>query len=649
MKSKFFFAPVLSIALSLTANAQWWSLTGNGSTNPPTNFLGTTDAKYLLIKVNNVKSGITDYDVLKGNTSFGYNGQNANTGTFNTSFGYDALKLNTTATDNTAVGFRAMQANTTGTRNTAIGSNALYSNTTSNGLTAVGSTALYNNTSGEFNTGVGQRALNRNTSGKGNTAVGDMAIFYNTTGSLNTGVGDSVLFNNISTSGLTAVGYRALFSNTAGDMNTAIGCDAMYNNRGSNNTAIGYRAMISNTYGGENVAIGDYAMRYNTTGFLNVAIGTQSMEDNTDGSENTAVGQYSLKNNTTGDFNTAIGGYAMNANSTGIENTALGDLALDFNSTGNDNVAIGHHTLHNNTSGSFNTAIGTNADVSATNFTNTTVVGYLASGTASNQVRIGNTSVTSIGGQVGWTTLSDGRYKKNIKENIPGLLFINKLRPVTYNFDMNGINQVFSLNRNTHNKISLPIQNQGNVTEGILSTGFIAQEVEAAAKEIGYEFDGVDRPKNKDDFYGLRYAEFVVPLVKSVQELSSQNDKLKAVLELQNKINNNLQNQIDEMKRLVLQKGINSLDYSKSAILDQNIPNPYSSTTIVRYYLPLSVENAALIISNAEGKSLKEIKLVNKGTGQVTIDAGALSAGSYFYTLIVDGINSDTKKFIVTK
>jgi hypothetical protein len=49
-------------------------------------------------------------------------------------------------------------------------------------------------------------------------------------------------------------------------------------------------------------------------------------------------------------------------------------------------------------------------------------------------------------------------------------------------------------------------------------SGFIAQEVEDAAKKIGYEFSGVDAPKNESDYYGLRYAEFVVPLVKAVQE-----------------------------------------------------------------------------------------------------------------------------------
>jgi len=57
-------------------------------------------------------------------------------------------------------------------------------------------------------------------------------------------------------------------------------------------------------------------------------------------------------------------------------------------------------------------------------------------------------------------------------------------------------------------------------------TGFVAQEVEQAAKELNYEFSGVDAPKNENDVYGLRYAEFVVPLVKAVQELHAENTQL---------------------------------------------------------------------------------------------------------------------------
>ncbi|HRD52410.1 MAG TPA: hypothetical protein PKY96_07150, partial [Flavobacteriales bacterium] len=51
-----------------------------------------------------------------------------------------------------------------------------------------------------------------------------------------------------------------------------------------------------------------------------------------------------------------------------------------------------------------------------------------------------------------------------------------------------------------------------------LYTGFLAQEVETAANETGFTFSGVDAPDNAGDLYGLRYAEFVVPLVKAVQE-----------------------------------------------------------------------------------------------------------------------------------
>ena len=51
-------------------------------------------------------------------------------------------------------------------------------------------------------------------------------------------------------------------------------------------------------------------------------------------------------------------------------------------------------------------------------------------------------------------------------------------------------------------------------------------------------------PKNDKDFYGLRYAQFVVPLVKAVQELNekldqkqAENDQLRAMLlELEKRI-----------------------------------------------------------------------------------------------------------------
>jgi hypothetical protein len=41
-------------------------------------------------------------------------------------------------------------------------------------------------------------------------------------------------------------------------------------------------------------------------------------------------------------------------------------------------------------------------------------------------------------------------------------------------------------------------------------------------QRLGFDFSGVEKPKNEKDLYGLRYAEFVVPLVKAVQELDEK-------------------------------------------------------------------------------------------------------------------------------
>jgi len=68
--------------------------------------------------------------------------------------------------------------------------------------------------------------------------------------------------------------------------------------------------------------------------------------------------------------------------------------------------------------------------------------------------------------------------------------------------------------------------------------GFIAQDVEKAANEANYNFSGLTKPKNDSDTYGLGYSDFVVPLVKAVQEL---NDSLKQE-------NNNLKAEIEKLK-----------------------------------------------------------------------------------------------------
>ena len=143
--------------------------------------------------------------------------------------------------------------------------------------------------------------------------------------------------------------------------------------------------------------------------------------------------------------------------------------------------------------------------------TNATAIGNGAMVNASNKVRIGNAAVTVIEGQVPFTSPSDGRYKYNVREDVRGLDFILKLRPVTYQFD---VKKFDGLAQNA----SYAVQASYNEATAIRRTGFIAQEVEKAAKQTGYNFSGIISPKNEKEHYSLSYESFVVPLVKSVQE-----------------------------------------------------------------------------------------------------------------------------------
>jgi len=450
---------------------------------------------------------------------------------------------------------------------------------------------IVSDSGGRFTSAFGAGALSSNTTGWGNTAHGTGALFSNTTGSINT-----------------AVGGEVLISNTTGAFNTAIG----------------YNALYSDEIGSFNTATGDYALFSNTTGSGNIANGTP----------------FTLSSNTEGWFNIATGPFAMNNNTTGNANIAYGSYALLGNSTGNNNTAIGDH-----------------ADVAAGNLHNATALGHNALVDANNKVRIGNNAVTSIGGKVGWTSFSDERIKNDVKENVPGLEFINALRPVTYHFSIAKENALLGVKEISAKDISLPqlkgvkmpggkdltmpsltmpgmkniAANENHEIEKIQFTGFLAQDVDNAAKSIGYDFSGIDK---SGKIMGLRYSDFVVPLVKAVQELSKQNE--------------NLQKQIDELKAKIGISSKTNISLSDASI-EQNLPNPFSKTTTINYTLPQKFTNAQIIITDKNGKMLKQADISCSGKGTMNVEAVSLSSGVYNYSLVVDGRIIISKQMILTK
>jgi hypothetical protein len=110
------------------------------------------------------------------------------------------------------------------------------------------------------------------------------------------------------------------------------------------------------------------------------------------------------------------------------------------------------------------------------------------------------------------------RVKNHVSDNVPGLSFITALRPVTFHYDIQKENELMGI-------IDTSKWTGKYDIEKITFSGFIAQEVESAADAINYDFSGLDK---SGDIMALRYAEFVVPLVKAVQEQQALITKLES-------------------------------------------------------------------------------------------------------------------------
>jgi trimeric autotransporter adhesin len=410
--------------------------------------------------------------------------------------------------------------------NLFVGSYAGISNTTAEGNTCVGYEAGKNNTSGA-NTFLGSEAGIANSSGGANTFLGYHAGDNNSSGNNNTFSGTNAGFDNTSGQDNVFIGDGAGFSNTTGTFNTAIGHGADVGSATlTNATAIGQDAIVmaSNT-----VQLGNSSVTaVNTSGAYQIGGGTVLAANSS--TENLFAGLGAGPTNT-GAGNTFVGNLAGFDNTSGQDNVFIGDGAGEHNTTASFNTFLGATAGEGNTTGSGNTLIGEGANAGSDDLIDATAIGVDASVTASEHVVIGSASVTSIGGFVGWSNLSDGRFKNNVQSNVPGLEFISLLTPITYTLDVRGLNRHIGV-------VTSAIDEPGiQKKESIVYSGFIAQDVETAANSIGYNFDGVGKPENEKDHYTLAYASFVPSLVKSVQELNAKIDEqAKIIAELQKEV-----------------------------------------------------------------------------------------------------------------
>ena len=512
------------------------------------------------------------------NTALGaYSLYDITSGNYNTAVGVNSLNELTTGEWNCALGIQSLYESTTGSRNVAIGSNAARNNITGQGITAVGNTAFYTDKAGSYSTAIGFQSqywgntsttsyTTYNTSvgaysmmgresapltGTKNTAVGYSAAEEMNTGEENVAVGHWALQYTTEGSYNTALGAYSLSSSDAANRNTAVGCAALYETTtGESNTAIGMNSFRLNKGGSFQVGVGLNAGYNTTTGGRNTAIGTDALYYNTTGADNTAIGIGGGKG-IRGSYNTAVGGFAMEADVNYSWSTAVGYRALN-QCKSNSNTAVGADSLRycNNSDQSENTAIGTCAgrglssakystfvgaysgDTGWGNYNNCTLLGNGTAADADNQVLLGNSSTTTYYWNL--QQASDLRDKTDVRDTILGLEFIKALRPVDYRWDYRVDYHEYDDDRKRTTTLEEAYaRKDGSKKRTRFHHGLIAQEVKEVADAQGVDFAGYQDHKiiGGKDTLTLGYHELIAPLIKAVQELSAENEALKARLD----------------------------------------------------------------------------------------------------------------------
>lgn len=228
-------------------------------------------------------------------------------------------------------------------------------------------------------------------------------------------------------------------------------------------------------------------------------------------------------------------------------------------------------------------------------------------------------------------TTSDASTKENIETISNPLDKVLRLRGIT--FDSKVINTESTQKgavADDVSKRSTQVVNEMESEKKRKRIGIIAQELEAVVPEAVRT--------TSEGHKAVAYAELVGLLIEAIKEQQLQIEDLKVQLETPVKTKSTTEKNSTGISSTVI----------NSNQLYQNVPNPFSNSTEIRYFLEENIDKANLYIYDMQGKQIKNISNLSKGDSSITINGYDLKAGMYIYTLIVDGVEIDTKRMILT-
>jgi hypothetical protein len=253
--------------------------------------------------------------------------------------------------------------------------------------------------------------------------------------------------------------------------------------------------------------------------------------------------------------------------------------------------------------------------------------------------------------------ISDQMFKENIKEYSGALEKLLKVKTKTYDYK---IDEFSSINFGSNSDQGFIAQEFEEIFPELVKNSFLPASMDATT----------GKKTEKIQFKAVNYVGLIPVIVSAMQEQQSEIDSLNLSLnsreieniELTNAIED-LQIQMAELKNIVLNSNIVQNNSSKGADnyntsvtlmhsdawLEQNIPNPFSGSTVIRCNIPNGFNSAEIMITSKAGEIIKRINLDQSGINQITIESSTIAAGGYQYTLVIDGVVNDTKQMLLTK
>lgn len=236
-----------------------------------------------------------------------------------------------------------------------------------------------------------------------------------------------------------------------------------------------------------------------------------------------------------------------------------------------------------------------------------------------------------------WIVISDKRLKKNINKFNDGLETLLKINPVS--FEYNG--------------------KAGTEDNGESYIGLIAQDMVELApytvkkyeyEKVGIASDGVNinDGNKKEEYLSLDNSALRYVIINAVKEQHKIIEDQQKIIEEQDEKITELEDKVNLILKL-LEKNSDpntALQTSKSYLL-QNMPNPFSETTEIGYYIDNLSDDASIEFYDSAGKLVYRKMITHAGKGMIDLNSGDLTSGVYYYRLLLDGELIDTKKLVL--